>query len=246
MIKMNHLPESIAFELSNRCNYSHIHNLCPNDFKAGPIYLDTKIVTEAVTYLGRTGLRPNIFLNIYNEPLIDPRLLWLVEYIHERSDCKIEIFTNGWALNQHLFDELEEMRVIFTVSVYDVSEKERLSKINGMMYPHKVQYIDLDPLVMQIYSNEPMNTGPCRFPSVYPMINHLGQMVLCCRDYKWDVIIADLNDISFEEALQSEKRLRLCDELESGERVLDICKRCSFVGWGIHQREWDKWNMENP
>jgi len=243
---MRHLPDNIAFELSNRCNYSHIHNRCPNNFKAEPVYLDTRIVTETVTYLGEVGLKSNIFLSVYNEPLIDPRLLWILQYINEHSDCAVEIFTNGWGLNQYLFNEMIKLRVTFTVSVYDVPEEERLRKINGMVHPHKVQQIILDPRVMQIYDEQPIHRGPCRFPSVYPMINHLGQMVLCCRDYKWDVIIADLNDISFEEALQSEKRLRLCDELESGERFLDICKRCSFVGWGIHQREWDKWNMENP
>lgn len=245
---MKYPPQNIAFELSNRCNYSQVHTRCPNDAKAEPIFLKTDIITSLINWFNEEDLSPNIFLNIYNEPLIDPRLFWICEFIYKHTDCRIEIFTNGWNLNQYIFDELMKWNVFFTVSVYSDSEEERLRKIKGLTdyYPQKIQRIILDPQVMQIYNNPPIYQGPCLFPSTYPMINHLGHLSLCCRDYEWRESFGDLNNMVMEDAFFSEKRLKICDELAKGIRTLDVCKRCHHVGWGITQEEWDKWKKQNP
>jgi len=243
---MRHAPKSIAFELSNRCNYSHIHSRCPTVAKADPVFLKTRIITDAIDYLGQAGLTPDLFFNIYNEPLLDPRLFWLFQYVCDHSECKITIFTNGWNLNQYMIDEMKKLRVsLIVISAYDDEEENRLREVECWEEGVRVQRITLDPLVMQIYGNPLISEGPCRFPSVYPMVNHLGQMVLCCRDYEWREVIADLNAVSFEEALRSPKRVEICDSLEQGLRRLDICKRCAFVGWDVTIHEWNTWKQEH-
>jgi hypothetical protein len=78
------------------------------------------------------------------------------------------------------------------------------------------------------------------------MINHLGQMGLCCRDYEWRETFGDLNESVIEDVFYSKKRMEVCDDLANGIRKLDICKRCPHVGWGITQEDWDKWKKENP
>ena len=224
---MRHIPQNIAFELSNRCNYSAMHPKCPNKAGAELVYLDANIVTRAVDYIASVGWDMSIFFNIYNEPLLDPRLFWFMQYVQDHSNCRICIFTNGWNLTPALHSEIVKFRAGVTISVYSDAEEKRLS-CAGM----NTSRIELDSR-MDIYNNAPVHSGKCFFPSTYPMITHQGILTLCCLDTNYNYPIADLNKVSFQEAIESEYRMLICDELSSGVRTLDACKRCSCRGWGV-------------
>lgn len=225
------IPKSVAFEISNRCNYSHLHKRCPTAPLAEPVFLPTDIIKSALIDLAKINWSGNLYFNIYNEPLIDPRLFMLVEFA--RLYCRggrIQLFTNGWSLNQYMVDELIKAGVetIF-VSRYTDSEEARIGELDGIVGSR----IILEPKVMTIYSCPPVATGPCLFPSVYSSVNHKGQFVLCCRDYEYRHVIGDLNTVSFKEVLMSETRNEICTRLANGDRFLDTCKRCPFPGWGV-------------
>ena len=225
----------IAFELSNRCNYSHIHKECPTKPNADPIFLPTKIIKKVIQYLGSIEYQGEIYFNLYNDPMIDPRLFMLVDYVYWHSPFSwVHIFTNGWNLNQELTQELfNRGKVRITVSTYSDSEDERLQnmKCPGEFYfPRRMK---LDPEVLQLYDRESNCTSPCLFPSIYPIINHKAELILCCRDWKYQHVFADLNEVSIQEALNCDLRKEICDELKNGIRSLDLCKRCHFKGWGI-------------
>lgn len=228
-----HIPPSFAFELSNRCNYAQYHPECPTDSKAEPIFLNTDIIKDAIKYFGSMNYIGTLFFNIYNEPLIDPRLFMLLEFNKQHCGCDACLYTNGWGLNQYLVDELIKLNVRITVSYYTDKEEERLSKLQSIMGVR----IALDPLVKTIYQNLPIYTGPCRFPSIYGMVNHRGKFVLCCRDYEYRNILGDLNKNSIHEVLTSDYRNEVCERLEAGDRFLDVCKRCLYPGWGIKQED---------
>ena len=225
-----HSPTMVAFELSNRCNFAHLHKECPANPNADPVFLSTDIIKNTIRYLGGVGYSGGIIFSIYNEPLIDPRFFMLVEFTRENCPtCGIQCFTNGWGLNQYMADELLKFGVVFSVSCYTDSEYARFEKLVNVPFAR----ITLDPRVKTIYGCPPTRTGPCLFPSVYSFVNHKGHFVLCCRDYEYHVVIGDLAIYSFEEILVSEYRQEICDRLEAGDRFLDVCKRCPFPGWGV-------------
>ena len=226
---------SFAFELSNRCNYSQLHPECPTDAKADPVFLKTHIIKEGIRYLGKIGFKGSIYFNIYNEPLIDPRLFMLLEYTKEHCGCNVCIFTNGWGLDQYMAYELKNLNVITTISCYSEKEENRAVKIaeNYNFDIFRYQRIELDPKVKTIYESPPTRTGPCLFPLIYGMVNHRGEFVLCCRDYAYHHVIGDLNINSFEEVFESDYRKEICDRLKVGDRFLDACKRCPYPGWGV-------------
>jgi len=235
---MKHLPENIAFELSNRCNMSAIHPECPTDAKADPIFLPTKIILDVIIQMGIMDWKGNFYFNIYNEPLIDPRFCWLCERVMLNTQADIQIFTNGWYLNEYLYKEISNIgpgRIGWTVSVYSDSEEKRLRKISGL----NVQRIALDSR-KKIYSCPTTAKGPCAAPSIYTMINHRGELVYCCMDYEYRNIIADLNKITFHEVIKSDYRMKICDDLRNGIRNTDTCQRCPHIGWGIPMDEWIK------
>jgi MoaA/NifB/PqqE/SkfB family radical SAM enzyme len=235
---MKHPPENIAFELSNRCNMAAIHPECPTDSKTNPVFLNTSIIMDAVLYMGTLNWKGNFYFNIYNEPLIDPRLYWLFKKVMSKTEANIQIFTNGWYLNEYLYKEISSIgpgRIGWIVSVYSDSEEERLRKIEGL----NVQRITLDER-KRIYSCPPIAKGPCLAPSIYPMINHRGELVYCCMDYEYRNVIADLNEIPFSRVIGSYHRMKICDDLSNGIRNTDTCKRCPHIGWGISLKEWIK------
>lgn len=234
-LEFKRILQSFAFELSNRCNYAQLHPECPTNANADPIFLNTDIIKEGIKYLGSIGYKGLLYFNIYNEPLVDPRLFMLLEYTKDHCGCIVCLFTNGWNLNQYMAEELEKLNVSTTVSCYVNKEEERISKIekNFKFDVFRSQRIILDSKVKTIYESPPTRTGPCLFPLIYGMVNHKGEFVLCCRDYEYRHIIGDLNINSLEEVLTSNYRKEVCDRLELGDRFLDACKRCPYPGWGI-------------
>lgn len=227
------IPQYFAFELSNRCNYAQYHLECPVDAKAGPIFLDTNIIKDIIKYFGCVNYTGRIEFNIYNEPLIDPRLFMLLEYNREHCGCEVCIYTNGWGLNQYMVNELSKLNVILRVSYYTDKEEERLSKLNNNGHPVYGSRIVFDTMVKTVYESFPTQSGLCFFPSIYGMVNHKGEYVLCCRDYEYHYVFGDLNITSLKEILISENRQKICDGLEAGDRILDLCKQCPFPGWGV-------------
>lgn len=225
-------PLLVAFELSNRCNYSALHTRCPVDAKADPVFLPSSIVKDSLEYLGSIGFNGELYFSIYNEPLVDPRFFMLVEYAKRYCpNCRVQLFTNGWNLNQQMVDELLEIGVgMFMVSAYTDHEEQRLRalkyKVPSESRPEPVLRIELDDR-MGIYDLPPNQAGPCWMPTIYPFINHKGQFVLCCHDYEYRNIFGDLNTSTFEEVYTSELRQQVCGSLEAGTRFYDVCKRCN-------------------
>ena len=229
MFERDFIPPAFAFELSNGCNFSAIHPKCPTEANVEPIILSTQIIKDTVDYFGTQNWNGTLYLNIYNEPLIDPRLFMLLEYIKEHCGCGVNIWTNGWYLDQNFVTELNALNVSLTVTSYTVSEKERIKKLKGKIIGHMHELDDR----MSIYDSPAKNQGKCHFPSTYGMVNHKGHLVLCCMDCKYTHHFADLNIVGIKEALESEERIRICNELEAGTRSLEVCKKCKLPGWGI-------------
>ena len=232
MFKREPIPLAFAFELSNRCNMSQYHKECPVDSKADPVFLNTDIIKDTISYFGSVGYGGNLYFNIYNEPLIDPRLFMLLEFTKKVCGCGVTIYTNGWGLNQYIVDDLKKLNANLVVSCYSDKDFDRVSQLNNIIGCSKSV---LDLRVKTIYDMPQTRSGMCRFPSVYGMINHLGGYELCCRDWKYNHILGDLKTSSIKDVLESEERTKICNELEAGVRSLDICKRCHFAGWGIEE-----------
>jgi len=224
------IPISFAFELSNRCNLSQCHDLCPTVATDPPIFLNTDIIKDTMKYFGSVKHKCTIYFNVYNEPTIDPRLFMLLEYNMKHCGCAVSIFTNGWGVNQYMVDEFIKLNTRLSVSCYTDDEYNRIKQLDGVGSCNRST---LNVKVKQLYDAPATRTGVCLFPSVYGIINHKGQYGLCCRDWKWNHPLGDLNVNTVKEILVSEERTRICDELEAGVRSLDACKRCPFHGWGV-------------
>lgn len=223
----------VAFEISNRCVYSHLHDRCPVDPKSDPVFLEMEIILHVLKYLGSLDYEGRLYFNIYNEPLCDPRLFTMLGMAEDLvPKAYVDIYTNGWNLNQYMLEELLKHGVKeINVSTYDYNEYDRLSVLkcpetyDGHKVVYNVNRTCLDDR-MGVYFNPEVHSGKCLGPFVYLFINHKGEVSLCCFDYRYTCTFGNLHESSIVEILNSEKRRWVCQNLECGIRIVPVCRKC--------------------
>lgn len=104
--------KSVSIELSNLCNYSKIHTKCPLYDEKEPQVMPTYLIKKIIEELKDHNYKGTIMFSVYNEPLIDPRLFYLLDYsIKQLKDIKLHVLTNGFFLTQEVMDDLTDIGV---------------------------------------------------------------------------------------------------------------------------------------
>lgn len=221
----------IAFMLSNMCNYAAFHKKCPASCAAKKEILPSKVIFKALDELKLIEFDGVICFHVYNEPLIDPRLFWLIEYIKKNlMSAKTEIYSNGYYLNEQMINELENVGAdILLVTGYGEQEFERLINLKTDM-AYCVQFGNLDErLDMYKDREKPISADPCKTYFTQVSIYSDGEVGTCCLDYRHPYKLANIYNMSLEEALNSEKMISIQKRLLEGDRSLfPICKNCSW------------------
>lgn len=228
----------VTFELSNRCNYSNSHGNCPL-FDAGePRHLPMMDVVYAIVELGKHDFAGRIAFHNYCEPLLDPRLFFLIYEVEENCpDAEVFIMTNGWNLSQQLLTELYSFGCVreVEVSAYTEDEYKRLTALRPapMEKYRVVRHTGLDDRRLW-YDRNPIDLGPaskCDAPFGEVVVRCTGEIALCCFDWAASVTFGNLEHglSAFVESARAQKVHR---DLMAGSRDIPICKRC-----GIDRKE---------
>ena len=221
----------ISFEISNMCNYAHIHKRCPASMAGPPMTLSFKIIHHVTELLSGAHYDRKICFHAYNEPTIDPRLQRLIRMA--RIACPnsdIFIYTNGSMLDQTMLYELVEAGASsFRVSAYTDSEYERLTALR-VSVPYHVERMDIKKRwIERINVYELPENGfkePCHAPLTDMQIDHQGRIRLCCVDWQSRHVFGDLKKEDWRAIMSSGKLHEAYDKLRRGDRFLDLCKRC--------------------
>lgn len=230
------LIDRVSFELSNRCNMSHLHLKCPahkrreNPTKNLPSHIIFKVMKE----LSTINFNGRIAFHQYNEPLIDPRLFWILEKVkHLCPNAKTMIWSNGLSLDQSLLDDLENIGLFnLILTAYTKEDGKRFRDLKS-----KSVKIDIFnegwASILDIYDREPKAySSPCFAPLTDLIINKNGKIGLCCRDWDGRYTLGDLNTKTLAEIFETGEILNLYNELSTGKRRLDICNRCgTYRSW---------------
>jgi len=212
--------ERVCFELSNRCPYNH--DKCPLSLAKDVEVLPADVVTGMLYWLQDTKWTGKVAFHNYNEPLIDPRLYYFIE----RCSFPVQIWTNGFYLNQTVIDELIRLGVTeFSVSYYTPSEAKRLAALTyqpAKYSLHHSEHLD-DRLLM--YDKEPSFKGPCHWPEKNLLIHSDGRVGLCCFDWKRSRTFGNL--LTEEPEVILKRRQLTVECLAKGERE-GVCKRCKY------------------
>lgn len=233
--------DRVNFELSNRCNMSHIHPRCPAHLEESkpPDNIPSSIVFEVLQILGEKSFDGCISFHQYGEPMMDPRLFWFLERSKLTAPtAKTLIWTNGSTLEENMVKDLLLVGLDnICVTAYTPKERARLKEIPsppGFMTIYDPNWVEVFGIYEAPISS---STMPCYAPLTDIIVTRSGKISLCCRDWERRFIMGDLTKGSFLDIIESPLVKETYERLSRGYRFLDICKRCSTVrDWrGTHK-----------
>jgi radical SAM protein with 4Fe4S-binding SPASM domain len=226
--------QSVAFGLSTLCNYSHLHKKCPVYYSKEHIIMPSRIFYKVVDELHKVNYRGFIYLSVYNEPLIDPRLFLFAKYAKKKlPKCTVGFTSNGYYLDQNLVDEMKDNGIDgINISVYTQSEFERFQKINfsiPVTFRDYIGYANMDGRI-NVYNESNRQAAKCSVAAPYHniLINHNGDVCLCCIDWQYRHTFGNVLQKSLFEIINSsefQKTSELTETGGGGQSILS-CKNC--------------------
>jgi hypothetical protein len=230
--------QRITLELSNQCNLAPLHALCPAHHVTEKKELSTAIVHDVIQWAGKHKFQGGFAFHIYNEPMMDKRLLDFCAYVQQHCPTSkgVLIWTNGAYLKQDTLERLLLFGVhTIRVSLYTEKERDRLQELAfnnpkaPLIFSWEIQEFD-NRLKKDDTSGEITGHRPCHSPLVDLTINHEGKLVLCCMDWNASVPFGDLNKSRIAEVYgAAESRMKkIRDDLIAGTRHYRMCRSCVF------------------
>jgi radical SAM protein with 4Fe4S-binding SPASM domain len=243
----------VTLELSNMCNYAHLHKECPAwdiHKKGNKKVLSSEVVYDVLQYLSLVQYSQTIAFAIHNDPLNDPRLMHFIHNARELCPlASINIGTNGWYLTTSMVRELYAAGAsFFLVSAYTKSEEHRLKQVRAEVShlykigklvtnsPHPPSF-GINPLRTKFDNRKMMNfqdpskLRPCNAPLTELVITSNGDLGLCCVDVWRKNNFGNISSKGFVEIMKktSPTLERLRTNLREGMRDLDVCQKCTYV-----------------
>lgn len=231
-VPMSDCITEVAIELSNLCNYACIHTKCPASQINEKRVMSLCDIKNIIRQLYNINFKGIICFQIYNEPLIDPRLFLIIEYIKQKMpDVKILIYTNGYYLTDTLVKDLQSGFADIIVAT-GYGEKEYMRLINLRVdIPYYVLWGNLDDRLLWGGEKEEKCNAPCAaFFSQLPIwVN--GDVGLCCIDCFQKVVFGNVKNGNLKEVLNSIKVRMYMENLLNGERQKNkLCAVCEWEG----------------
>lgn len=218
--------------LSNLCNYACMHTKCPAHLVKEKEILPSNIVFKIINELEKISFDGTISFHLYNEPLIDPRLFWFIDYVKKcLPNSKIEVYSNGYYLNDIMVKELESIGAdILIVTGYGDAEYERLLDLK-VDISYYVLYGNLDERLDNYKERSlPISNSKCGTYIRQVPIYSNGDLGTCCLDYLHSYSIGNVYNDSIKNILNSEKVINMQKELLKGNRsIFTICKNCNWI-----------------
>ena len=258
---MNSIPlfSRIEIETQSTCNRKCvwcIRNSNPDKeetapwFKKAQLPMDVieRIIDESIQLGFRPG-RGDICLQHYNEPLQDERLVDIIKLAKSKGNFKVFFGSNADFLNKKLAKELDGLPDEIGFTLYYGGEKfnKRKKLITSLFSKTRITIADgsndetypmlthFNPVVKDIEAIAKSRQHlPCKHPLKRLIINHRGDMLMCCDDMVGKFDLGNIHNSTVKELWFSEKHQRLVSALQKpdGRKVPgnEHCLTCPRVG----------------
>jgi len=196
--------------------------MCPNSYMTQPKKtMSRKVFEKIINELVDIDYKGRVSLYLMNEPFLDSRLKDLVAYTREQlPNNRINISTNGVLVDNIDLPGITDVDVsCYTQEIYDKWADKEVNRVN--MIDYKYDYNNRGGNI----DGGKANTRQCERPSIQMYINAFGKAVLCCSDYKFEVVMGDVNKTSLVNIWNNKKYQSY---RSSKQRSLPLCKECSY------------------
>jgi len=225
--------KTIQIQTIHKCNLKC--DFCPNSTieQTGNL-MDLNLFQEIILQLEILNYKGRVALYLMNEPLLDNRINWMIRYTKKHlPDSEIMLSTNGVLLTKKMVEvfKLSGMNRIM-VSCYNESIYNKVKDWDVQT----IKFYEKD-LQKQFYNRGGNSNGYggeveqkyCKNPFQQMYITYEGYAVICCADYKREVIMGDVNKQLLKDIWFGNKYEEYRQELRKGNRKnLKLCRTCNY------------------
>jgi radical SAM protein with 4Fe4S-binding SPASM domain len=192
----------------------------------------------------------------YSEPLLDKRNIMLAREARKRG-MKPYLHTNGDVLkgDDALCEEVKRVYVLIVIGLYDYETNEELEAaklywrdkladaeiefspigLTGSRSAHSIgvprALVPSDARMGRLDLRYP--NAPCHRPLIRLLIQHDGEMCMCCEDTAGAFKLGNVYEHSLEELWFSERHIEIIESLMAGQREhYDLCRNCPMSPTG--------------
>jgi len=229
----------ISTACNRRCSYcpnSKYDRNLPENMKKMDIDLFKKIVDE----LTRLGLQGRFHYHFYNEPLLDSRLVSLIEYVRGNAPkLSSVIVSNGEYLTVDMYKDLARAGVKeFFITEHSQKGTDNSSAIKEYRKDNGESGAKFCSMKMD--TKDLLNRGglleiekarrraktDCLRPSEVLQIDHEGNVILCCNDYFSTVKFGNIENEKIIDIWKKPAYKKIREDIKNNIFSLKICKRC--------------------
>lgn len=243
MHKTYPLFQQVLIETRTDCN-NHCP-FCPHYFKEKPLGIMTwKTYTLIIEELIKIKYSGRVALMVSNEPLLDDRLLEMIDFAKTKSSrLFMDITTNGRLLT------LEYVDLLFSHGLDNLNINDYRGDRN--LFPEKISS-NLMPII-EAYRHNPKVTlqkrsfdeqlpnyggnipqepdhrtsfAFCNFPFRKLVVDYMGNVIVCCDDFMGETNMGNINDKSLFDCWNSPEFNRYREALLNRKRI-GLCSRCN-------------------
>ena len=246
----------VMFETVNRCNGTCA--FCPANknaekrpYKKMPEETFIKVINE----LKEAKWEGTVFLQVNNEPLIDPRLMEFAKITKTNlPGSKICIITNGTLLKPKIMLELQ--KYVDELVINDYSNKYRLSEnIKEILYfvkRNKKTFQNMHICIKRRYKdeilatragnapNKPRKNNKINYPCIYPFTDMIvfpdGTVGMCCNDCYETTNYGNVNLEGVFQIWEGKKFQKLREAVGKGREGYNFCRECDVLDAGSREK----------
>jgi MoaA/NifB/PqqE/SkfB family radical SAM enzyme len=229
--------KNVELNIIDSCN--RVCDFCPHSlddyqFVNGRIKLE--LVEELVKQLNEKNYAGSITICGFGEPLMHKQLLSIIKVLR-KSTARIELITNGELLTEEKIKEFFSNGLDFlSISVYEEKFVDRIKSLVIDLdedkflvrdrWLGKIKIVDRKNIIKD--SNVIQKQSPCWLPSYKMIINHNGDVMLCCNDWTrsnnfGNILHDNIWTIWIDKLMY--KRKELLTGIRNG-----VCKTCNIDG----------------
>jgi radical SAM protein with 4Fe4S-binding SPASM domain len=221
----------VAIETMTGCNYRC--SFCPiGQIKMPSGRMSMELYEHILDQL--TDFDGVIHPYMFNEPLLDRRIVEVCRLARERTRAEVSIQTNGSKLTEELAEELTRYAKVI-VNDY-TRDNSVLNRVRGYRCRDRLVLVDRNPdqTLTNRAGNLPIRPVVrldqfCVRPFTELYIAHDGRVVLCCQDWSYQEVMGDVTKDSIEDIWHNERFAEFRESLLRRERI-GLCARCDFPG----------------
>jgi len=238
------LPEVLSIETSSNCNRTCgtcIRNSNPDRESMAPWFEDNLLPMDTIKQIfddaRSMGFRKELCLSFYNEPTMDPRLPEIVDLAAQYPFRAIFMHSNGDFMTEELARRLDGKMTWIFFSIYadEPARKHRQDQIRSWFHETEARFgnslhglthygpmkniTDILAEKQDMTCNEPLD----RF-----IINHRGEVTLCCDDMVGNYNLGRVQDSCLYDLWFGAQHQKIMHQLQrrSGRRGLKFCENC--------------------